>query len=313
MTGYLAIDFGGTRTRAAWYDHNMKQILRKETPTRATDPKSAILHRIATLAHSIIPPSEQPLAIGIAAPGPLDAQAGVILHAETLPGWHNVPLVQIIRQAFDGVPVFMQNDGNLGALAEGTVGAGRGHDPMVYLTLSTGIGGGALIQGQLFTGGGGLAIEPGHQVFRLPDGTVKKLEALASGTALGRIATARLANDPQITSSLRQQADIQGQTVGKAAQQGDAFALQLVQEAAEWLGLGLINVLHFFNPQVIVLGGSMTQLGDLLLEPMRAVIEEQVMTDGFLQPDLIRLAALGDDVCLVGAAHLAAYEHQKRG
>ncbi|MBC8171834.1 MAG: ROK family protein [Anaerolineae bacterium] len=304
--GILAIDFGGTRLRTGWFEGaDLDLIQRTETRTRVEDGQTAVIERIIATAQAVIPQDAIIEAIGIAAPGPLDAAADVIQHAKTLPGWHHVPLAQIVSEAFGGVPSFMQNDANLAAVAEYHRGAGRGCDPMIYLTLSTGIGGGAIIRGDLFTGSAGLAIEPGHQMFRLPDGQVKRLEELASGTAIGKRAQALLQTTDE-PSILRTYPEVDGRVVGQAAQAGDPLALQIVSEAGEWLGLGLVNLLHLFNPQAVVVGGSVAGLGDLLFTPARAMIQAHVLDNAFIVPDLIRPAALGEDVCLIGAAWYAA-------
>ncbi len=298
----LAIDFGGTRTRAALFDETMTIIERAEVPTKAHEPQQAVIDRIVDVGRQVTRRDQTTLAVGVAAPGPLDAERGVILQAETLPGWRDVPLAKILSDAL-GTPTYIQNDANLAALAEASQGAGRNKNPVVYLTLSTGIGGGAVIDGQLFTGWRSLAIEPGHQVFRLPDGRVKKLEELASGTAIGALAAERAKHTPSI---LRGYPAIDGKAVGEAAVAGDELARVVVREAAEWLGLGIVNLLHLFNPQVIVLGASVTNLGELLLRPMRDTVAKHVLSEKFMADDLIQLAGLGEDVCLIGAAHLAA-------
>ncbi|MCU0513270.1 MAG: ROK family protein [Anaerolineae bacterium] len=297
----LAIDFGGTRTRAAWYDRQAVQLARAETPSLVDQPADDVLARIIATARSVIPAGSVPLAIGISAPGPLHPPTGIIHHALTLPGWRDVPLRDVISEALGGAPGWLQNDGSLGALAEYHQGAGRGADPLLYLTLSTGIGGGAVLRGSLFTGSSGLAIEPGHQCFLLPDGRPARLEDLASGTALGRRARELLQAGAE-PSLLRQVATVDGAAVGAAAQAGDALARQIVQEAGRWLGAGLMTLTHLFNPQAIVLGGSVSTLGDLLLDPARAVMAHMALHPDFLPPDLLRPAALGDDVCLAGAA-----------
>lgn len=303
--GILVIDFGGTRTRAAWVaavnGHSVQLARRQETYSQVNDTQQAVVERIIALGRSVVPPNAQISAIGICAPGPLDADAGVIHHAKTLPGWKDVPLSAQLSAAFDGVPVFMQNDANLAALAEYHAGAGRGTDPMLYLTLSTGIGGGAVIGGRLFTGWRGLAIEPGHQQCRLPDGRFVRLEELASGTGLGNVARQRLANEAT-PSTLRTLPHVDGRAVGEAARNGDALALEVVQSAGTWLGMGLVNLLHLFNPQAIVLGGSVSLLGELLLAPARAVIDAQLLDRAFYHETLLRAAHFGDDVGLVGAA-----------
>jgi glucokinase len=303
----LAIDFGGTRTRAAWYDDAFQQITRSETPSLVSQGAEQVIERLIDTARRVIPEGEKPHTIGVAAPGPLDSKAGIIRHAKTLPGWRDVPLGQIIGDALGGVSVFIENDGNLATLAEYRLGAAQACDPTIYLTVSTGIGGGAVIGGKLFTGWSGLAIEPGHMRFRLPDGNIRRWEELASGTAIGRTALERLErSDSQ--SSLRSLAAVDGQAVGEAARAGDVFALQVIEEAGRWLGLGLVNLLHLFSPQAIVLGGSVSTLGDLILNPARDVIHQHILDERFLGSEFLRPAGLGEDVCLVGAA-LYAVEH----
>jgi glucokinase len=307
--GILSIDFGGTRTRTAWYNAEYKLIRRAETRSLVNQPADQVIGRIISTAREVVPAGERIERIGIAAPGPLDAERGIIHHAHTLPGWRDTPLRDIISEAFGGVLAFMENDATLAAYAEYRTGAGRDADPMLYLTISTGIGGGAILNGKVFTGWSGLAIEPGHIRFTLPDGSIKRLEELASGTALGEIARQRLQTTDE-PSLLRDLPMIDGAAVGEGARVGDAFALSLVQEAGTWLGLGLVNVVHLFSPRAIVLGGSVAlRLGDLLLDVAREVLEREVLHPRFLPPDLIRLAQFGDDVCLLGAA-LAATDHR---
>ncbi len=303
----LAIDFGGTRTRAAWFSHDLNLVQRDETLSQVNQPASQVLERMIEVAHKVIPARARVDAIGISAPGPLDAGRGVILQAKTLPDWYDVPLAQIISDAFGGVPTFVQNDANLAALAEYHLGAARNADPSVYLTVSTGIGGGAVIDGKLFTGWRGLAIEPGHMRFCMPDGRILRLEELASGTGIGRLAREQLAAS-EAPSSLRTLDKVDGKAVGKAAQAGDALALEVVRTAANWFGLGLVNLIHLFNPQAIVLGGSVVQLGDLFLGPARRVIEQELLDPRFNSEDLIRIAQLGDSVCLYGAALFARWK-----
>ncbi len=297
----LSIDFGGTRTRVGWFSPDLDMLARNETMSMVEQPIDAVLKRIIDYAAAVVPAGVQIDAIGISAPNP-QAFTGLILNAAVLPpDWQNVPLAQIISDAFGGAPVYMENDGNLAALAEYHLGAAQGTNPAVYMTISTGIGGGIVIDGRLFTGRTGLAFEPGHLKFPMADGTILSLEDFASGTALGRRASQKLAesNEPSL---LRSSPFVTGKEVGAAAVQGDRIALDIIQNAGYWLGLGLVAVLHLYNPEVIVLGGSVSTLGDLILNPARAVIEKQIISADFYTPDMIRLAALGDDVCLIGAA-----------
>jgi len=303
--GYLAIDFGGTRTRAAWFDDRMFMTNRQETLSQVSQPVDEVIQRIIDLSRSVVPVGAVPDDIGIAAPGPLDPETGVILHAETLPGWRDVPLANRVSEAMGNVPTFMRNDGNLAALAESYFGAAKNADPVLYLTISTSIGGGAVINGALFTGWRDMAVEPGYMLFKMPDGRICRLEQLASGTAIATAAAERLAADPSIQSLLCDVDIVDGKAVGEAALAGDAFAQAVVGEAAEWLGLGLVNLMHLFNPQAVVLGGSVMLLGDLILTPIREILQREALSPLFNDPYLIRPAALGDDVCLYGAGHYA--------
>lgn len=299
----LSIDFGGTRIRAAHFSQELALLHREETLSLVNQSAEQVIQRMSDLARQVMD-GVQPTVIGLSAPGPLDADAGIIFHAKTLPGWENIPLPQILSRAFGDVPAFMHNDANLAALAETHQGAGRGKNPVIYLTLSTGIGGGAVINGELFTGWRGLAIEPGHVQILHPDGKVYRLEELASGTGIGNLARRRLA-ETDTPSCLRTMAVVDGKSVGEAAVKGDTLAMSIIHEAGYWLGIGLVNVLHLFNPEVIIVGGSVAQLGELIFAPARKIIQERILDSRFYTPDMIHPAQLGEDVCLVGAAWYA--------
>jgi glucokinase len=300
----VAIDFGGTRVRAARFDMDLNLLCRVEMPTLAHEPQQVVIERIIDLTRQVWPEYEAVDSIGISGPCP-NAFTGVISHAGVLPGWHNVPFARIISEAFNGVPVWMENDANLGALAEYHKGAARGANPAIYMTISTGIGGGLVIDGQLFTGRSGLAIEPGHIKFHGADGCVYSLENFAAGPGIARLAREKLAACSD-ESLLRGLSELSGKAVGEAAQAGDKLALNVIQEAGEWLGLGLVNVVHMTNPEVVVLGGSVvSRLGDLILNPARRMLSEYVVDPAFYHDDLIQSAQLGDDVCLIGAASYA--------
>jgi len=297
----IAIDFGGTKTRVAWFDDHLTMVARGEILSKIENTQEEVINDIINLAKRTIPEEAQPRAIGISAPGPLDISNGVILHALTLPNWSEVPLAQIISDAFH-TPVCMNNDANLGALAEATMGAGRNANPVIYLTISTGIGGGMVLNRNIYTGWKDLALEPGHMLVHDETGTLRRLEDLASGTALGRIARERIIQTNSFTS-LRSQEFIDGRTVGQAARDGDSLALKIVRDAGHYLGIGLVNLIHLFNPEAIVIGGSVAlNQWEILVSEATNVINEHILSDRFLHERLIRPALLQDDVCLYGAA-----------
>jgi glucokinase len=210
------------------------------------------------------------------------------------------------------VPVGIGNDANLAALGEWRHGAGRGSNDIIYLTISTGIGGGVITDGRLLIGSRGVGAEMGHIVI-VPDGPEcgcgqrGHLEAVASGTAIAREVENRLAaGEPSSLSSLG--GALSAAQVGQAAQAGDPLALEVIQQAAIYIGQGLADFCHIFNPEIFVLGGGVSQLGDLLFNPIRQSLEAHLMHPIFAENLAIKPAALGDDAGLVGAMVLASQQ-----
>jgi glucokinase len=306
MSHYIAVDVGGTQIRAACYaPDSLTPIRIDRTSTR--HPSETPLERLTELVASIWPEKGSVAAIGVAAPGPLDPFAGVIREAPNIPGWIDVPLRSHIEQRF-GVPVALGNDANLAALGEWTYGAGQGHHHLVYITVSTGIGGGVIIDDRLLLGLNGLAAELGH-VTILPDGPLcgcgarGHLEALSSGTGIARWVEEQLSQGAR--SSLPCGQPVTAKLVGVAAQAGDALAIAAIERAGSYLGLALANYLHIFNPSIIIIGGGVSQLGPLLLDPLWAAIEKHTLSPYYLEHLTLARAALGDAAGLIGALALA--------
>jgi glucokinase len=234
----------------------------------------------------------------------------VVFNAPNIPCFVGLNLRDRLREMF-GVPVVVGNDANVAALAEWRYGAARGHAGVVYLTISTGVGGGVIIDNKLLLGWKGLGAELGHVTIdyrgRLDKcGNVGCLEALASGTAIRRIAIDRLVAGEasllrdQIGDDLEQ---VSVELLHAAAEAGDAFAGSILRDAAEAIGFGVVSFLHIFNPSIVVLGGGVTNLGARLFDPVRAVVERHVMDRRFLTP--IVPAELKENVGLLGALALA--------
>jgi len=309
----LAVDLGGTNIRVARFPSAQPPATNlSKTPTHAAEGTEAVVARILQAIDALAPPSRSGMRIGIGAPGPLDPRRGRVFGAPNLPGWTDVPLRDLVAAHF-GCPVAIGNDANLAALAEWRFGAGRGSSDMIYLTISTGIGGGVISDGRLLLGTHGLAAEVGHMTIQM-DGPVCScgqrghLEAIASGPGIARIAAQRLAAGE--ASTLRDQADgkreLTAEAVGRAARQGDPLASRVIDEAAVAIGCHLANLLHAYNPQVVVFGGGVMQLGDLLLPRIEATARAQVMHPAYLEGFRIARAELGDDVGLIGAMTLAS-------
>ncbi len=305
----IAVDLGGTQIRAARCRPDGTIEARTQTLTLAQEGLEPVLRRIqASIAE--VWPSEGVRAIGIAAPGPLDPWKGIVVSAPNLPGWDHVPLRDILAGWFN-VPVHLGNDANLAALAEWRFGAGRGYQDLIYLTISTGIGGGVIIGGRLLLGAHGLAAELGHLSVQ-PDGprcncgNYGCLEKLAAGPAIAARAVAQIieGRSSAITGLVNGHlGEVTAATVGQAASGGDALAREVLAYAGFLIGVGIVNLLHAFNPALVILGGGVTQTGELLLEPIRRVVAERVMRPEYLVP--VVPAVLGGDVGLLGALALA--------
>ncbi|MDW8064248.1 MAG: ROK family protein [Anaerolineae bacterium] len=298
---YIAVDLGGTNIRAARCDGEGRILARVGRPTRPEEGTEAVIARIIEAIQEVWPADELVEAMGVGVPGPLDPRTGVVLTAPNL-GWENVPLTDRLRERF-GVPCFVGNDANLAALGEWQYGAGRGHAHLVYLTISTGIGGGVITHGLLLEGAHGLGAELGHIMVepregpRCSCGQKGCLEAMASGTAIARMAREAWARGEPVPWS--DPATVTAADVAWAATRGDPVASAIMDRAAFYLGVGIASFWHIFNPTLIILGGGVMKTGDWFLEKIRAYAQEHAMTPDYITP-IVR-AALGDDAGLLGA------------
>ncbi len=304
MDLYIAVDIGGTRLRAALYPAlGIAPLRQKRISTRG---EGGAVARLLNLIAEIWPAEGRVTGIGIAAPGPIDPRKGVIYSAPNIQGWENLALSQIVRERF-GVPVLLGNDANLAGLGEWHFGAGQGHTDLLYLTISTGIGGGVISGGRLLLGAYGLAAELGHVTVE-PNGSMcgcghpGHLEAYSSGTAIARFVAAELARGAP--STLPVQPPPTTLEISAAALQGDPLALAAFERAGRYLGIGLANYLHIFNPSIVIFGGGASRSGELLFAPMRAELEKQVISPVYLRNLEIVTAQLGDDAGLLGALAL---------
>ncbi len=312
MSAILAVDLGGTHLRVARFETpEPPPIQQIKIPTLSEEGPRKVIDRMVNAILSLVPDGETDYRVGVGAPGPLDPRQGIILDAPNLPGWVQIHLKEELESRL-GVAVSLGNDANLAALAEWKYGAGRGSQDMVYLTISTGIGGGVIANGQLLLGAHGLAAELGHITIdprgpRCGCGQPGHIEALASGTALAARARAGLrAGTPSSLAEVQTNTgDVTAEDVGQAAAAGDKFALEMVQETGSLLGHLLANLAHIFNPEVFVMGGGVSMIGPLLFEPMWASLEAHIMDSAYLLGLRIAPADLGDDAGLIGAMLLA--------
>jgi glucokinase len=304
----IGIDLGGTQVRAALIDADGTIVARASERTRANDGAAAVVDQIVRLAIHVsdgLRPAELAGA-GVSSPGPLDTTEGIALGIPTIPGFAGYPMREEIGRRLS-LPVALENDGIAAAIGEWKFGAGRGHDNLVYVTVSTGIGGGVIADGRVLRGRRGMAGHVGHMGF-VQDGEVCAcggrgcFEAYGSGTALARRARAAASADP--ASSLNASAgQLSSEDVFFAATQGDLLAQALVRQEAEILGRGFAALLHLYSPTVLVMGGGLsTQFGALeagIIETLR-VNAMPAFADTPVVP-----AELGNNSGLVGAAVLA--------
>jgi glucokinase len=303
----VAVDLGGTRFRVALCDARGALRARHTYPTESARGPDRILEHIASAIRTVLaaaPADAEVAGIGVAAPGPLDPWRGLIYQAPNLPGWENLPLAERLA-ALTGYPVRVGNDANLAALGEHRFGAGRGVAHLVYVTVSTGVGGGIIVNNELWLGARGAAGEIGHTVIErygppCSCGNRGCVEALASGTAIARRAAAALAaGRPSRLGAAGTQPS--AEAVARAAADGDALAIEILEEAARALAVGLVNLLHLCDPQLIVIGGGVARAGEHWWRALRDEVARRALPV-YRQELRLVPAALGDDAGLVGAA-----------
>ena len=290
----LGLDLGGTKILAAAVeDGHILSSVRLETPQSGV---GAVVDALARAAEELRGRGYEPAAVGIGSPGPLDAERRTVLFAPNISGFKNVPLAQLLEERLGG-PVVLENDANVAGFGEHTYGAARGRHSSVFVTLSTGIGGGLFYGKEIITGAHGAAGEIGHMTMMIGgpmggDGHAGSLEALAAGRSIARDATYAFS------------AEHDARAVFARAQEGDRKALGIVDNAALYTGVGLANLVKIFDPEVIVIGGGLAQAGAFYLDRVRATFEKYLQ-GGYPLPPLLP-AALGSDAGVIGAAAFAA-------
>jgi glucokinase len=327
MTLILALDFGGTKLAAALVNIGSRKWLRYErrlSPVGAD--ASTDLETMRSLIYSLLEDAK-PAAIGVSFGGPVDASTGTVRLSHHVAGWENIPLKGLLEDEF-GVSVGVDNDANVAALGEHRFGAGQGYDSLFYITVSTGVGGGWILNGQPWRGAGGMAGEIGHIVVD-PAGPVclcgKRgcVERLASGPYMAQNVREILENVDAPAASrrvppsrqVRQRGKIlrglvggdltllTGQLVSEAAAAGDDLAKEVLHKAAWALGVGIGNVANLMNPQRFVLGGGVTKAGEDFWRVVRQVARETALPEVDFE---IVPAVLGDDAPLWGGVAIAS-------
>ena len=302
MSALIAIDIGGTTMRAASYPDSGTDPIKINKIHRDNTTKP-VFEYLLELIQSVWLNDQDILGISIASPGPIDPASGYIFNAPNLPGWTDFPLGEKLQEVYS-VPLFFGNDANIAAFGEWKYGAGVGHEDLVYMTISTGIGGGVISKNHLLTGKNGLAAELGHIIIQ-PDGPFcscgKKghLEAIASGPAIVSFVKKQIENGK--VSSLSSMKEFSTIEVAEAADQGDSLAISAIERAGDAIGIALANYTHIFNPSIFILGGGVTLIGNLLFDPMLKRFNSEVMEPIYMKGLEVVPAKLGDNSGLLGA------------
>jgi len=305
MTLTVAVDIGGTHIRVAAYEpESISPIAHQRTKSLANTP--GVFDRLVDTIESVWQDG-QVSAIGIASPGPLDPHTGVILDTPNIPQWKNFPLAPKLSAHFR-VPVHLDNDANMAGLAEWQYGAGKGHHDLVYLTISTGIGGGVISNDCLLQGSRGMGAELGHMLID-PNGPLcgcgqpGHIESFSSGPSIVRFVNEQLGAGEK--STLQSSSSMSTAQVADAALTGDVLAIKAFNRAGRYLGIAVANFLAIFDPSILVFGGGVSQVGDLLFKPFEESLRQYVFHPHYLDDLVITKAQLGDDAGLLGALALA--------
>lgn len=311
----VGVDLGGTKIAAAAADLSGRIIDQLLVRTDAANGPAGVVAQIGAVVQMLLDGCgcqlSDVVAVGLGAPGPTGVEEGVVFDAPHLPGWRDVPLRQMLEDRL-GKPVHLDNDANAAAIAEHVWGAGQGTDDMVYMTVSTGIGGGLILGGHLYRGAAETAGEIGHMTVDSDGppcycGNRGCLESLASGTAIARQAVAEInAGSTSVIGRLvRGNLDaVTARVVQDAACLGDSLALGLFARAGQYLGIGFANLTNLLAPRLIVVGGGVAQAGDLILEPARRVLRERAFRRPASVVEVVE-ARLGRDTGVLGAVALA--------
>lgn len=315
---YIGVDLGGTHLRAIRIDQNGQIYTHQKVRSAAKSGPAVLIQQIAELIEKVVGEvaRHEIAGVGVGVPGPVDPDSGVVYQAVALKDWFDVPLRQRLEE-LTGLQIQVGNDANVAAVGEWRFGAGRGCQHFVYVTISTGIGGGVIVGGRLLLGRKGMAGEVGHVIVD-PKGPLCSCgdhgcwESVASGTSFTRAANAALASDP--TSRLHQMTEdglISAKDVITAAEADDPLALRLLKEEGEWLGIGMRNLLHLYSPERIAVGGGLANALPLFLPQIETTIRRRAMIPYRDVP--VVAAELGDNAGVIGAAALlisSGFDHE---
>ena len=307
MDAIITLDIGGTNIRCALFHTEKDDPVCIDKTSTVTKNESAI-ERIIQIIEKNWPKNRKVVGIAAAAPGSINVIQNKVILAPNVDGWNNFELGKILQDHFH-VKTLVNNDARMAAIGEWKRGAGRGHNDIIYYTVSTGLGGGVITGGQVLQGAFGIATELGHIVLNDEGpmcgcGKNGHFEAFSSGTGIMNFVHKKISQGAQ-TSILSKTPNTK--EIAEAAYQGDELAIAAFEKAAYYIGIGVSNYLHIFNPSCVIFGGGVTQSWDLIDKPFRKSLEEHVLNANYLKDLKIAMAELGDNAGLIGT-----YEYMKQ-
>lgn len=311
----IGVDLGGTKITTAISDLTGEIIEKTTLATGSALGEEVVLSRIFDSISMVLEASkisEQDVrAIGIGAPGPLDSEKGIIITTPNLP-FKNYNLVKPIEERF-GIKTYLDNDANAAAIGEYTFGAGKGTKHMIYITVSTGVGGGAILNGRPYRGNTSNALEVGHMTiepfskYQCNCGKYGDVESLCSGTAIAK--RAKEAVEAGRETSLKDIDTITSYEVHQAYLEGDKVAIEILDTALEYMGIAIANLIVNFDPEMIVIGGGVTKIGDLFFDKVKESAKKRSFDFMFNSTKIVP-SKLGQESGVIGALALAMIESE---
>lgn len=318
----LGVDLGGTNIAVGIVNEKFEIVHKDSVPTGATRPAEEIVADIAALCKKVVADASYTLedvaAIGIAAPGSIDSKAGTVEYANNLPFRH-FPITSLLREYMGlNIPIFVENDANAAAWGEALAGAAKGTSDSVMVTLGTGVGGGVIINGKLFTGSNGAGAELGHMVI-VKDGVPCSCgrkgcwEAYSSATALIRMTNEKIAQyqaegkETVMTELAKAKGRVTGRTPFDGKRAGDAAACEVLDQYIAYLACGIINLINIFQPEILSIGGGISGEGQGLIDALMPYIKSEAYgadAADSSKATKICIAKLGNDAGIIGAAVL---------
>ena len=313
----IGVDLGGTKITTAISDLTGEIIEKTTLATGSALGEEVVLSRIFDSISMVLEASEineeDVRAIGIGAPGPLDSEKGIIITTPNLP-FKNYNLVKPIEEKF-GIKTYLDNDANAAAIGEYTFGAGKGTKDLIYVTVSTGVGGGAILNGRPYRGNTSNALEVGHMTIepfskhQCNCGKYGDVESLSSGTAIAK--RAKEAVEEGRETSFKDIENITSYEVHQAYLEGDKVAIEILDTALEYMGIAIANLIVNFDPEMIVIGGGVTKIGDLFFEKVKESAKKRSFDFMFNSTKIVP-SKLGQESGVIGALALAMIESEEK-